>query len=737
MGKRGVKKRIFFIFKILFSIILGFLPSFLFIALFVQYGSLFSNYLKFLLNFNSSFWAWVSALAISLFAQFIFWFVRKNNFRKIIKNKLVLAILALSFLIIFSLVALQLYLYLNFTLRNDILVRLSADKDNLFFTDNLKDEVNFKISVTMNPFCSADCRFSFFDITRGEVIDSGQFNISSIFSKTKGYTFDNLNLVQGSQILNRFEVSCKSKRTLLCYTSEQENSRAVLITINYDLNDEDKLFKNTSREQISSLLEMLYLSNGKLNESMTNIQSINNSFSAEYFIQNLKSMDNLSEINSSLNSVIDLWKKQKFNSLRTELPSIWDRILSLSSEYRNLSLDIISNISTYNNLIDELINSRKMLDELSQKNLDVSQCTNLNVIVSNFNEAIIQFREELNLSNKITLVENISYAIRKFYNESGNVAGVSEACLLTEPISEVNFIKIPITEIVNEIPAPLDEPNPVCCYYGKCEKCCDKTCSSINYPVIFLHGQSINKALPADYSFDTFLKIKEKLILESYIDAGSVVLSQAGEKEGLWGEINVSMIMTASYFFDTYKTSAGEKTVSSNTDSIDTYAIRLKSIVDLVKYRTNKDKAILVAHSMGGVVARRYIQIFGGKDVEKLILITVPNHGVDDKVRDYCAVIGPEASCNDLSEDSILMNKLNNAPTDIVPTYNIVGIGCDMGDDTGDGIIKNSSQYLDYATNYYFNGTCNELSFGYFHEFIIDSDKYPEVYTMIRELLKK
>ncbi len=319
-----------------------------------------------------------------------------------------------------------------------------------------------------------------------------------------------------------------------------------------------------------------------------------------------------------------------------------------------------------------------------------------------------------------------------------NVVGVSGICSLTEPISEVNLMKIRIFEIESEITSTLlNEPDSVCCYYGKCEKCCDKTCSSVNYPVVFLHGQSINKALPADYSFDTFLKIKERLNLENYIDAGSVVLSQVEAKEGLWGKINVSMIMTASYFFDTYKTDAGEKTVSSNTDSIDTYAIRLKSIVDLVKYRTNKDKVILVAHSMGGVVARRYVQIFGGEDVEKMILITVPNHGVDDMIRDYCAVIGPEASCNDLDEDSILMNKLNNAPIDIVPTYNLIGFGCNMGDDTGDGIIKNSSQYLDYATNYYFKGACNELSFEYFHEFIIDSDKYPKVYATIRELLKK
>jgi hypothetical protein len=82
------------------------------------------------------------------------------------------------------------------------------------------------------------------------------------------------------------------------------------------------------------------------------------------------------------------------------------------------------------------------------------------------------------------------------------------------------------------------------------------------------------------------------------------------------------------------------------------------------------------------------------------------------------------------------MNELNNGPTDIVPTYNIIGIGCDMGTETGEGVLKNSSQYLDYATNYYVKGTCNELNFDFFHESIILPDRYPETYNLIKDILK-
>ena len=60
-----------------------------------------------------------------------------------------------------------------------------------------------------------------------------------------------------------------------------------------------------------------------------------------------------------------------------------------------------------------------------------------------------------------------------------------------------------------------------------------------------------------------------------------------------------------------------------------------------------------------------------------------------------------------------------------------------MGDETGDGIIKKSSQYLDYATNFYVSETCNELNFQYLHETILYPELYPKVYTVINDIIKE
>jgi hypothetical protein len=734
-----IVSKVFSFIKIIFFTVLGFLPSFLFIALFMQSGSPFSNYINFLSNPSSSWGAWLSAGIISIFGYFISVITSKKNSAKIIKNKPLLITLIFLFLAIFSLISVQLYLYANYTLRNDILVRLSADKENIFFTNNSMEEISFKMSVIMNPFCSVQCEYEFFDLSNGRKIDKGLFNITSIFSNSKNYEIENAWLVAGSQEIRRFEVSCKSQRTFLCYTSGRESKRAVIITSNYNLTEADRQFKSDSKERIISIWNSLSLTKSFLNQTLENIRLINGAiFTGDFSIGAENLFNELILFNSSFGETKKLWETQKFDLLKNELPISENKENIIYAEAEKLNSEILSNILAYNTLINDANSSRQLLTEISLMNVNSSLCSELSVLIDEFNNFTKEFEETKNLFNKTILSESISSNISYFYAQALNNPGNS-TCLLTGTINQEDFVKINSSSLNVHFPEILfEEQASICCFLGKCEKCCENECSNENYPIIFLHGHNINKALPTDYSLDAFTQIKERLNQEGYIDAGAVILSPAEEQKGLWGKVNAPIIVTASYFFDIYRTEeGGEATISSSSDSIDTYAIRLKSIVDLVKARTNKDKVIIAAHSMGGVVTRRYLQIYGVKDVDKAILISAPNHGIDDKVRDYCGIIGPEKSCNDLDKNSILMNSLNNDATESVPIYNFIGIGCDMGTETGDGIVKNSSQYLETATNYYFSGKCNILNFDYFHESIILPDEHPEVYETIKEILEE
>jgi hypothetical protein len=64
------------------------------------------------------------------------------------------------------------------------------------------------------------------------------------------------------------------------------------------------------------------------------------------------------------------------------------------------------------------------------------------------------------------------------------------------------------------------------------------------------------------------------------------------------------------------------------------YASALKKAVDHVLEATGAKKIILVAHSMGGLVARSYIRWLGGDQyVYKLLTVGTPNHGIPDDGR--------------------------------------------------------------------------------------------------------
>jgi pimeloyl-ACP methyl ester carboxylesterase len=312
----------------------------------------------------------------------------------------------------------------------------------------------------------------------------------------------------------------------------------------------------------------------------------------------------------------------------------------------------------------------------------------------------------------------------------------------TEPVSQyvfniLSFNKIPITlnELNSNYTISLEEPKEICCLYGDCKNCCDSSCSNKQFPILFVHGHKFNKDVSADSNLHSFEAIQKVFDLNGYINSG-FIFSHKGIP-GIWNKFNMPISLTMSYYFDTIKSSSGETMLESKKDSIDTYALRLNDIIREVKQRTGKEKVILITHSMGGLVARKYLQIFGEESVEKLILIMTPNNGIYGKILSYCNILGSEIECNEMNKDSIFINKLNNQDAPKIPVYNIIGLGCDMDGEQGDGVVTNSTAYLPWAKNYYLNGTCNDLSFTVFHTDITYPNKYPELIELLKQILNE
>ncbi len=373
------------------------------------------------------------------------------------------------------------------------------------------------------------------------------------------------------------------------------------------------------------------------------------------------------------------------------------------------------------------------------------------------NDIVIDYLEK-NPENQINteIIEEILTEEQEIITEDYNGLNITLA-LFMELISKkpgicnivnetlLTLVEVDINQVVIDKPkeTSLDiifkEHVPECCFLKKCKDCCiTEDCNNNNsyFPVVFLHGHSINEGTSAEYSLEGFNKIQKKIEQDGYLNAGTITLfSGTDSPQGIWGLPQIPLTIRASYYFDVFKQPENYIVVQTKSENIDTYAIRLKDLIDTIKYKTGKPQVNIVAFSMGGLVARRYIQIFGIESTNKLIMIGTPNKGIVGNILDYCPITGEKLECRDMNSESLFINKLNSGPLPNIPIYNIVGTGCKMGKNQGDGAVLEENAYLEGAENFIINGTCSTTK--PLHLKLRDIDLYQKVYYIIIEALKE
>jgi len=648
------------------------------------------------------------------------------------------------FLIIIGIVfylVLQFYLTANLLLGNDILITLTSNTESMSLLHGQTDIAKFNIYVLTNPFCKAECNSEFIDLSSNKTIDKSSFILEPPNSRIKEYLINATRLGTG-QDLFRFDVECKSVKTTLCQTKGNFRSRSMLLALNYDLNNEEQKFKQQSRERIILFVQDLNYFESNLKEFSPVTEELEKTMNVENLTKNIsilnKEISNFYEI---IDNLKNLWENQDYSFLMQEITTAENKLLELKNDFEIINITLSSNIEQYNKLIERLSFARQELTELRSINVTENISLEIDNAIKEFNNITKIFTKQGDLSFKENITEelindinNLSLTILVLENETN----ITRCCFANEIIADVKMNKIDLKEATSSaIDVVFKEPYAVCCLFGKCGKCCDEACQIDRklYPVILLHGHDFNKKISAEHSLLAFEKIQEKLDNDGYLNAGSLILGILNETQrGIWGKIYNPVSVKVSYYFDIYKNLKEGKIIQTKADSLDTYAIRLRDIINLVKYKTNRDKVIIVAHSMGGLVTRRYMQLFGENDINKLIMIGTPNAGIGGNILSYCSLFGGEMECRDMGENSLFINKLNTEEMPTVPIYNIVGIGCKMGNETGDGIVKMKSTYVESAKNYFINGTCS--GFNYLHEEMLDIDKYPIVYDIIKGAIK-
>lgn len=286
----------------------------------------------------------------------------------------------------------------------------------------------------------------------------------------------------------------------------------------------------------------------------------------------------------------------------------------------------------------------------------------------------------------------------------------------------------------------LKDQQPTCCMYGVCSPCCTNDTCKKYYPVIFVHGHALSKENTPERSHEAFSLIQNLLENKGYINAGQI----GADNEivdlpfGDWGKMPNPISVRLSYYVLAYHDLGSYQLVTHKSDSIENYAIRLHDLIEVVKERTGRDKVIIVAHSMGGLVAREYVALFGDDSVHKMILLGTPNHGIEGRVKRLCSVTGASRECHDMYANSIFLKRLNNPKNDItdIEVHTVTAIGCDMNGRDGDGVVLASSVPLDFATNHFIKGECTDALNSNLHTSFLNPKKYPETYALLVSLLK-
>lgn len=412
---------------------------------------------------------------------------------------------------------------------------------------------------------------------------------------------------------------------------------------------------------------------------------------------------------------------QKYSRIRNEtLSLIADKNISFPSDDEFLS--------AANNFKD------KRVREINNSYYKSFEKNMTSLVQLNYNQS---FNFSLYLLSKIKIMDVTSEILNKckMIGAAGKIIEMDIA-----PVN--SSIKYNIT---SKIDTNLSDNPPICCVFNECKPCCrDDSCRNEpkTFPIIFLHGHSVASANSPEYSLDAFDKLQYKLQDDGYLNAGVLLYSKANETEkGVLGLSGKPVTVKVTYYYDIYRKEEEYLIVPTKSESIDTYALRLNDIVSVVMEKTGKPKVNIVAFSMGGLIARKYIQIFGDKHVDKLIAIGSPHKGISGAVAGLCPVLGESKECTDMQEGSLFLNKLNDPllhPSS-VKIFNIMGKGCLRNGKDGDGIVlaeQASLKGVIESQEFFVNGTCSG-PFGQFHVDLLDVDKHPEVYRMISDILKK
>ncbi|MFW6008471.1 MAG: esterase/lipase family protein, partial [archaeon] len=378
------------------------------------------------------------------------------------------------------------------------------------------------------------------------------------------------------------------------------------------LNNEDEInFSNNKSVVNEAIIDLFYSFSDNLDELNNYFSNNSNKISINHSSLDFLFLHNL---NSSFNHIDD------FNNSISN--SFEEKLLSYKNSYEKI---YENNRSIYNlkfyfflkeNLFDLFLNNNTFgyHDFKFPEKLDL-------FYLSIYNDTLVKrfFEDGLNSISIESFNFSVEREIIQHFNEKLNN---SEDIKLNQILdSESLFLNSNYLKNITSF-------HNYCCYNGICKLCLlqdtlisDYVNKDFNHYslldnksyylnsnrtiLVFLHGHSMIEGNPPEFSLKAFLDYQRRLKKDNVIDGGVITLLDKYSND-INIDFDFDLSFRTTYYYDYHSGEEFNFLIPQKSGSIESYSLRLKEIIESLILKTNSTKFDIVAHSMGGLVSRKY-----------------------------------------------------------------------------------------------------------------------------------